>query len=199
MIPTVDRISSFHCSAELHLWKEGGLTIAVYNLMYRVSKDSKKFTGSAQNIARHFACNERSVDDVFRKLEGSGFIIQIMSGKATYQSNTYQVLSHSEWAKVHPGMCPLKDSLPWSGDDPLGQKMYVESGCRITFLPFQLHNYRSFNFSDELVFGCWQDFLKENAEHLNSKRWCKEGGYKFWMWLKSPESTMGRKADSGTA
>jgi len=37
-----------------------------------------------------------------------GFFVLIFSGKATREPSIYQVLSHSEWAALHPGMCCVK-------------------------------------------------------------------------------------------
>ena len=176
-------LSPFHCSGEYHLLKYGGLTLAVYNLMYRVAKKSGKFMGSAPSIARYFGVNERSVDRALDNLEEMGFIILLKSGQATFESNVYKVLSHAEWALAHPDHCAQKESFPWTGEgDPLGQRLYVLSGCRIRLREFQVRNYRKTGLSEDRIAAEWERFLEQNANQ--PKRWRKSAGFHFWEYLK---------------
>lgn len=160
--------SFYHCSAEWHLWQlkdsKGRRTrfaAVLYTFAYHLSKGSGVFYASAVRIAEHFGISKWTVLRAMEALTAAGFFVLI--NKEFFQSSIYRVVSHEEWAKVHPARCVVKVEYPWSDEigDELGVQLYTKSGGRVKWFPNILGALRKTGLTDEQIvqeFECFFDW-----------------------------------------
>src|SRR5229473_7677655 len=123
--------TNFHCSASWHI--TNGLAFRIYELAYMVAKKSGTFFASGRQLAEYFRCSKSSVYRALDCLADLGFFVLVERG--FFESNTYKVVSHKQWAKNRSNECVKKLEYLWSGEgDLLGQDLYALSGGRVKFL-----------------------------------------------------------------
>ncbi len=195
-----DEHADFYCCAERHLaHAQYGKTAAVallYSWSLQLSKESRRFTPTPREAARHLRLPLRSVQRAYERLKDSGWWKLIRSGKASGERSIYQPLTHKEWAAAHPGQCVRKIEFAWTPEgDALGKRLYAITGCLIHFKAFQVEKwYRKLGFSDEEIislFELW--FPRHQAEQeATSKRrvWRRHVGYHFGEYLRSLKATL---------
>jgi hypothetical protein len=137
--------TKFHCNVEWHLARlDGRYTGLIYSLAYRIAGSRGSFYASAISVAEYLNCHRNAVLRSFRQLEQAGWFVVRRAAKAIRQSGgrfapaVYQVLSHKELSRAHPGECAEKETFPWSGEEfstraeQLGQALYQTTGFRFT-------------------------------------------------------------------
>jgi len=170
---------AYHCCEEWHLARLAPVCALVYCFARRISYQSRVFVCSATNLSNFFGYNERSIRRGFDQLNEFGFFQA--QERALFCPTKYKVLNHEEWAEQHPGMCAVKLEYPWAGEgDPLGQRLWVESSCRIKFHDFQMQNIRSLGFTADEILGEFQAYLHQEGQC--KKRENVPGG--FFLYLK---------------
>jgi hypothetical protein len=174
--------SPFHCSAERHLVRMSSrFAPALYSWARRLSRNSRVFSASAENVAKHFEIERKTVLRALEELSTVGFFELIRIER--FKPSVYRVVDHKEWAKSHPGRCVEKDTLPWEGEgDPLGRQLFAISGQRTRFLPNQVTGLRRLGFSDGQIEEAYRAFLDE--QDYEGKQW-KRAYYDFHAHLQS--------------
>jgi hypothetical protein len=138
-------LTRFHCSVEWHLaLLEGRFTGLIYSFAYRIAGTGGSFHASAINVAEFFHCHRNAVLRSYKQLEQAGFFVvkrpalKLRQGDGRFTTTIYEVLSHKEWARKHPGECAAKETFPWSGEEfstrreQMGQALYRVTGFRYT-------------------------------------------------------------------
>jgi AraC-like DNA-binding protein len=141
--------------------------LAVYNFALRISKESGVFFCSAVGLAEHFGCNERSIRRAFEQLLEVGFFE--LTGQARFEANVYTVIPHRVWAERNPGQCVTRLAFPWSGEcDQLGQKLWVASGGRAKFRPYQIKFLKTLRLSDERIVSEFAAFWLRQSRNMRA-------------------------------
>jgi hypothetical protein len=154
----VDQFSEYHCTAEWHISRmKSRWALAVYNFALRISKESGVFFCSAVGLAEYFGCNERSIRRAYEQLLEAGFFE--LTGQAPFEANVYKAIPHRVWAERNPGQCVTRLASPWSGEcDQLGQKLWVVSGGRARFRPYQIKFLKRLGLSEEEIVSEFEAF-----------------------------------------
>jgi hypothetical protein len=183
--------SAFHCGTEVHLWKKHRLSLPIYLLALRLSKQSGRFVAHIERLTQHFDSSRSAVWRAITDLKRSQFFVLARSGGHDFESSEYIVLTHRDWADRHPNECREKFELGY-GDraacDLLGRRLYALSGSyEIKFQTFRLDWYRKLGFSDrdiENVFADWfPGFARERQVNGTGKRWRRYVDYEFGEYL----------------
>jgi len=161
--------SQFHCSAEWHLRQmKSRFAPLLYSWARRLSKKSRVFSASAENVSAYFYVDRKTVLSALDELAVSGFFEITHSER--FKPSLYLVVDHRDWAKRHPDRCLERVSFPWEGEgDSLGRQLYAISGGRVKFWPRHMTGLRNLGFSDEQIIEQFRGFM-EAAEHVGL-RW----------------------------
>lgn len=179
-----DLQAEFHCCAEWHLRQSDSVAVlCVYHNAYRLSRNSGVYSAAQGTVAKFFSMNRSTVAQATKWLVDHGFFELISSGKENWESNTYRVLGHREWAAKYPGHCCEKISFGWEQTE-LGKQLYAASGQRVKFKQFEIQNYRSLGLANEIVLDSFTIFRDENPWLFEHKRFRKRVGSEFWKYLK---------------
>lgn len=104
-------MSKYFCSAEWHLrrYMGGHITLAalLYPFALAISKNTARFFCSGIELADYFNCSQTTVYANIQLLEDLGFFEYLQT--FADRRKVYAVLTHSQWAKSHPGRCVVKD------------------------------------------------------------------------------------------
>jgi hypothetical protein len=161
----MQELINYHCSSEWHLSKlKNRYSGLIYSFGLRISKTSKNFFCSAVNLAEYFDCHRNTIYNALTELR----TIELFSllSKKCFEVSVYRVLSHKEWAAIHPGQCPDKLEFPWSQEnDQLGQQIYAASGGKIKVSPFQITALRKTSLSDDLILARFKYFFGQDIGH----------------------------------
>jgi len=95
---------AFHCSADWHLTRLGKYAAPVHSLALRVQQDDF-FYGSPQQVADYFGADDKTIRNVFDRLNETGFFEEIE--KRPGQTTIYRALCHTEWSAKYPGQCAV--------------------------------------------------------------------------------------------
>lgn len=162
---TMQQFSNLQCSSEFHLSKlNSKYSPLIYSTGYRLSKKSGKFFCSALSLAGYFGCHRNTIYAGLKELTSSGFF-QILY-KQTFDVTIYAVLSHTEWANLHPNECAEKLEFPWSPeDDALGKQLYAASGGKIKLLPHHPKLLRKTGLTDEQIVSRFDGLLADSGDY----------------------------------
>jgi hypothetical protein len=160
------RSYAFECCEQWHLADLSPVCSLIYPFAYKLTRHTTKpFFPSARTLAGYFDRSESQIRRGLKELLELGFFELIRAGK--FQTNTYRVLGHTEWAKIHPGQCASKETFPYTNDgDPLGQELWAETGGRIRFQQFQIDNLRNLQLEDTIIKERFAGFWKETGHTL---------------------------------
>jgi hypothetical protein len=162
--------TKFHCCSEWHLARLSPISILVYPFALRLSKPyGGTYTYPASIVADFFGYNEWTVRQSYKELQESGFFNRIET--RFFEGNVYRVVTHQEWATVHPGKCATKTIFPWTGEgDKLGQALYVASGSAIKFYENQIVFLRSLGLPEERILSEFETFWKEQGRKTQANK-----------------------------
>ena len=145
----INEFSAFHCSAEWHIELHcPNPASSIYNLAFRVARDSGRFTVSYPHLAEYFQKSQSTVSRAVHGLRDVG-LFKLLANDPGHKF-TYQPIQHREWAQQHPGQCQEKISPPahWERD-LLGQALFTQCDGRIKFFyPNVLKGMRATGLSD---------------------------------------------------
>lgn len=173
----------YHCSAEWHLSRlkdskdrKAPFAAILYPFAYRLSKKSGRFHCSAVRLAGHFGVSKWTIIRAMEALILAGFFVVI--SKELFQSTTYRVVSHKDWAKDHPGACAVKAAFPWSDEsgDELGVRLHTASGGRTKWHPNLLASLRKTGLSDDQIVTRFDAFVRQEIERHQAEG--RHGGWK---------------------
>lgn len=150
---------------------------ALYPFAYRLSRKSGRFHCSAVRLAEHFKVSKWTVIRAMEALTLAGFFVVI--SKELFQSTTYKVVSHKDWAKDHPGACAVKATFSWTDEsgDELGVRLYTASGGRTKWHPNLLASLRKTGLSDDQIVTRFKSFISQEIERHQAEG--RHGGWKF--------------------
>ena len=174
--------SPFHCTAEWHFCQmKSRVAPLIYSFGRKLSKTSGVFSASAENVAKYFGVNRKSVLRAIGELVDAGFFEAERVER--FKPTMYRIIDHNLWAVRHPGQCLVKESFPWTGQgDPLGSQLYALSGGRVRFWPNQMTGLRNLGFPDDLLIGHFRNFMAQ-ADY-EGRDW-KKAYYDFYLALKA--------------
>ncbi len=163
--------SSLYCSIERHLWKGGGVPLALYNKMYALSlKNGGLCYCSVETLAEFLGCSYNGAWISVHKLIKNGFLIpggpepenEYQRRAEEFDKKNYHVVSHKEWAKAHPGKCITMLVMPWNNEiaDPLARRLYAASGGKTKWYAGMLKNLRKTGWTDDEIVKAWQAYLE---------------------------------------
>lgn len=180
--------SSFHCCEQWHLAGLLPICSLIYPLAYRISQSKGKqerggpkgtLHCSAESLATYFGRKACTVQRGLKKLRQLGFLELLDARK--FKPNVYRVLSHKEWAEIHPGMCATRLSFPYSEEcDLLGQSLWNVSGGRVEFLPYLVNNIRKLDLPEETVLRNYADYW----ENIGKEKPATKVPIDFYIQLK---------------
>lgn len=166
--------SHFYCSLEWHTARLSPVCTPLYTFAFALSGGTgvefrkRRFFVSAEKLADYFGYSACQVRRGLKELEELGFLQLIAREK--FRPTHYRVLSHSEWAKKHPGNCAVKAELPWSGEgDPLGQSLWKLSGGTVEFAVFQIKNLRKLGFEESEIEEQFSAYWEETGQRMSPK------------------------------
>jgi hypothetical protein len=175
---------AYHCCEEWHLARLPPVCAPLYFFARRISHQSKIFVCSAGNLAGFFGYNERSIRRGFSDLTELGFLK--IEEQQVFSPTRYRVVTHQEWAEQYPGKCAVKLEYPWAGEgDPLGQRLWVESSCRIKFADFQIRNIRNLDIAETGILQEFQTYMGQEGRFKKPKN--VPAG--FYLYLKKKKIT----------
>jgi len=122
-----------HCSAEWHIEKHcPNPAASIYNIAFRVAKDSGRFSVSYPSLATYFHASERTIRRAVHGLREIGFFKLLSHDRG--QSCTYHPIHHRDWLSQNPGQCLEKIETPeyWE-KDLLGQALFAVCDGRVKF------------------------------------------------------------------
>jgi hypothetical protein len=172
--------ASFHCCAERHLAQFKSPTAAlVYPFALRISKKTGTFSCSAISVGKFLNLHRTTILRAYKELTEFGFFELVYYGQ--FDTNVYAVLKHEEWAAKHPGQCVKKIEFPWTGEgDPLGQQLWVASGCRVKFKEFQVTGFRKTGLPEDTIVALFKEF----RSGIGRNRKPKNVPYHFLQFLR---------------
>ena len=180
--------SRYHCSPERHLVPLVRTPIAgpLYSFMFRVSKQSGCFHGSADGVAQYFGVSRWKIQRAMQALVDLGFLVRV--AQAPYTPSVYRVNGHKEWAANHPGCCTEKETLPWSAEkgDPLGVRLWNVSGGKVKYQPYQLTALRKTGLTDDQIATAFKEFVTAEQARREKGGWHGRWGAvqaRFWRWI----------------
>jgi hypothetical protein len=142
---------------------KSGLAGPLYSWACRLSASSGKFFPSIESIANYLGSHRSTVFKALQEHVETGWF-EVERNDPGYPV-IYRPVDHDEWADENPGCCIEKDVMPWEGEgDPLGIKLYAQSGGRARFLPRQMDGLRKFGLSDGDIHQEFACFLYENPD-----------------------------------
>jgi hypothetical protein len=156
---------AFKCDYYWHL-KKSGLQQAIYCLIDNVTLSGKnEFFGSLEGVAAYFGTSYSVVHRAVKQLVRTGFL--------TYDTKNrhYWYVSHTDWAKKHPGQCCVRELAAWQEEtDPFVGQIYAICGGNIRVFPRQVEWFRKL--------ACDQEFLEQlRIEVANGKARRAAGDY----------------------
>jgi hypothetical protein len=163
-------VSSLYCSAERHLWKGGGIPLAIYGKLYALSADNQgKVFCKIQSLTDFLGCSYDAAWISFKKLVVNGWLERTDTPPSTiyqmraseFDGKTYRIISHKEWAERHPGACVEVLQMPWSSEtaDPLARRLYAASDGKTKWYRNMLAGLRKTGLSDDQILEEWRSFL----------------------------------------
>lgn len=100
----------YFCSLEWHLKRYMGNRITLAALLHpfalRIAGKERLFSCSGEELATYFECSKTTVYEAIQLLEDLGFFV--LEFEKQCKPSVYRVLTHKEWAAVHPGRCSVK-------------------------------------------------------------------------------------------
>src|SRR5215472_17225832 len=103
----------FHCGSERHLFMmKSRLAVPLYNLAGRLSAKTGLFYASQVNVAAYFSVHRETVLKTYKELADAGFLEVKHERIERFKPNAYRVVTHKEWATLHPGKCVEAISFP---------------------------------------------------------------------------------------
>lgn len=168
MEQTNDTFSPYHCSAEWHLGRMRAAASLIYSWSLKMSKQHEQFYCSTVNMATYFGCSRGTIGRGISDLKKAGFFLTVFEPEP-FKTGVYEVLTHKEWASVHPGQCVTKIEFDWSKGDSLGQALYAASGGRVQPKEFQLSLLRKTGLADDEIVSKFKEFLATNQP--KGKEW----------------------------
>jgi hypothetical protein len=193
------RETAFHCAYEWHLARLRPACLPIYVLACRITGKQRPANGkipenpffpSAESIGHYLGLNERTVRRGLTDLTEAGFLK--LKSSRPFCTNTYVVVSHTEWAEQNPGQCAEKVRFPWEGEgSPLGRRLYALSSGRIKPTENVMVGIRRACPDNERLLEHFSQFLKIPPKR-EDRAW--KMGIKFLMYLKEiPPSPGGRR------
>jgi hypothetical protein len=185
---TDPKFADYHCGPEWHLAKlKSRFAAILYPFAWRISKKTKRFYCSAEQVAGHFGVSRWTVLRAINELEELGFFSLI--NKEPFRPSDYTVLSHQDWVKTHPDCCAIRATYPWSGEkgDELGVKLFSLSGGRVKYRPYQLKALRNTELSDEEIAKQFDLFVRVEMHRRDQGGWHGRWAsvrFRFLKWLK---------------
>jgi hypothetical protein len=184
------QFSNFHCCAEWHLARLSPICALIYGFGLRISKKSGRFTCSAASVAQFLGVSIRTVQRGFQELKSAGFFRMLESGKHSFEPSVYHVLTHLEWAKQNPGRCVEKAEFPWTNEcDRLGQALWVASGSRIAFKPFQVNVIRNTGIPEPEIISLFESWYPRHKADKWGKKWRNSVAFHFITFLREQTET----------
>lgn len=169
--------SPFYCCEQWHLANLKPICSLIYQLAFRISRSKGKqerggpkgtLHCSAERLAMYFGRNSCTVQRGLKQLQQLGFLELLDARK--FKPNVYRVLSHEEWAEIHPGMCATRLSFPYSAEcDLLGQSLWNVSGGRVEFLPYLVNNVRKLGLPEETILRAYADYWENIGKDKPTK------------------------------
>jgi hypothetical protein len=171
----------FECSVEWHFSDRSlYFPFMVYSWASRLSVNSGKFFCSVATVSTRFAVSPTTSKRAFQVLESMRFFVRIHFEHG--RPVVYKVISHADWAQEHPGLCTVRDTMPWDGEgDLLGRDLYVASGGFARFFPCHMPALRKLGLSDPEILAQFNLFLRQSVP--KGREW-KDVFYLFRSFLK---------------
>lgn len=143
-------------------------------------------------MAAYFRVSRWTIARAIDQLVNMGFFEPI--NKECFHPSVYRVLGHCEWAEKHPGLCIVKETLPWSGEegDRLGRDLWNVSGGKVKYKEFQLKALRNTGLSDDEILRAFQHLIANEFKRRKEGGW--QGRYRHvpLRFLKWVNGTMGQ-------
>jgi hypothetical protein len=178
--------SNYFCSSEWHFvrFKGKGAYYAgpIYSLSLRLSKKSGIFSASVPELADYFGADEKTIRKAIRLLGNTGFFNGVSHEPGA--SVRYRPIRHEEWAKIHPGRCTEKETMPWSNEpsDTLGVELHAISGQRFKPFPNFIRGMRKTHHSDAAIREHFRTFI--NQQIPIGRQWATGFAGNFIKYLK---------------
>ncbi len=183
-----DNFFRYHCSPEWHLIQLTSTPFAglVYNFVFRISKGSGLFHGSAEGVARYFGVSRWTIQRAMQALVDLGFPVRV--AQEAYTPSVYHVIGHKEWAAKHPGCCAEKETLPWSDEtgDPLGVRLWSLSGGKVKYQSYQVKALRKTGLTDDQIAKAFEAFVTAEQARREEGGWHGRWGAvqpRFLRWI----------------
>lgn len=156
VVETPSENAVLHCSAEYHivrLTKRSTITLALYNLVVKVSHDSGRWNVSMRDLAEYFGVEERNMRAACQLLVGAGWLEELP--ESFYKNDAKYLgvptvmcaIDHEQWSNLHPGKCCKKRIS--TNFDPLRGSILAVAG--ITVFPNQLNAWRKSGLKDDEI------------------------------------------------
>jgi hypothetical protein len=183
------------CSAEKHLWKHGGVVIAIYSKVSALTRggESTYFT-SVKSMSEFLCCSERQARHGFEVLDSEGWL-KIITPHAknlgqlralTHSQKVRRIIPHQEWVQINPGKCFEREATPWDNEthDRLGAQLYRLSDGKLRWYAQELKSIRKSGLQDSEILAVFHGIVETQRTEMLSKRAAGEYGNMKWRGMK---------------
>jgi hypothetical protein len=164
------------CDANKHLWRLGGVAVAIYWKLYAVTYAGplghNDYFTSVESMAEFLGCDYSTCSRAFRSLVDAGWLLKD-GGNNPYKSKNYHIVTHDDWVPKNPGQCYEREQMVWDGEahDKLAQDLWKASNGNTVWQKNLLASLRKTGFTDEEILTKWHAFVATLNPMPKAKQW----------------------------